>query len=290
VKQGPLWQGQSATKDDRGHLYNAVFKVRRYAPDYAGLAGRDLTPKGVIELSGTRFLNGASFLSGAAAAGQVLTVMSDSVLSDGEAAATTATPPAKLAGTSVEVKDSAGATQTCGLYYVSTKQINLVLPDRMARGAATVTIRRDSGPTTTGSITIDSVAPGLFSMGTSGIGAILGLRVNASGQRSDVEVFKYDTPKAQFVASPIDLGPATDQVYLSLYGTGIRGFSSVTAITATIGGVAVPVSGAAAHSQYAGVDQVNIGPLPRRLAGKGLATLVPTVDGKAANTVTVNIR
>ena len=27
-----------------------MFKVHRYAPDYAGLVGRDLTPKGVIEL------------------------------------------------------------------------------------------------------------------------------------------------------------------------------------------------------------------------------------------------
>jgi len=31
---------------------NAVFRVRRYAPDYAGLAGRDLTPKGTIETDG----------------------------------------------------------------------------------------------------------------------------------------------------------------------------------------------------------------------------------------------
>ena len=29
---------------------NAVFKVRRYAPTYAGLSGQDLSPKGVIEL------------------------------------------------------------------------------------------------------------------------------------------------------------------------------------------------------------------------------------------------
>ena len=34
----------------RGHLWNAVFKVHRYEPDYPGLAGRDLTPQGVIEL------------------------------------------------------------------------------------------------------------------------------------------------------------------------------------------------------------------------------------------------
>ena len=29
---------------------NAVFRVYRYAPDYAGLLGRDLTPQGTIEL------------------------------------------------------------------------------------------------------------------------------------------------------------------------------------------------------------------------------------------------
>jgi hypothetical protein len=34
----------------RGHRWNAVFRVHRYAPDYPGLAGRGLTPKGVIEL------------------------------------------------------------------------------------------------------------------------------------------------------------------------------------------------------------------------------------------------
>ncbi len=50
VRQGILAQGELPGKDMRGHLWNAVFKVHRYAPDYSGLAGRDLTPKGVIEL------------------------------------------------------------------------------------------------------------------------------------------------------------------------------------------------------------------------------------------------
>ena len=31
------------------HLFNAVFKVERYAPDYPGLRDRDLAPKRVIE-------------------------------------------------------------------------------------------------------------------------------------------------------------------------------------------------------------------------------------------------
>ena len=50
VRDGILAQGELPGKDVRGHLWNAVFKVHRYAPDYPGLKGRDLTPKGVIEL------------------------------------------------------------------------------------------------------------------------------------------------------------------------------------------------------------------------------------------------
>ena len=50
ARGGILAQGEVPGKDVRGHLFNAIFKVHRYAPDYPGLRGRDLTPKGVIEL------------------------------------------------------------------------------------------------------------------------------------------------------------------------------------------------------------------------------------------------
>ncbi len=50
VRGGILAQGELPGKDVRGHLYNAVFKAQRYAPDYPGLAGRNLTPGEPIEL------------------------------------------------------------------------------------------------------------------------------------------------------------------------------------------------------------------------------------------------
>ncbi|MEI7729927.1 MAG: aryl-sulfate sulfotransferase [Verrucomicrobiota bacterium] len=50
VRGGILAQGELPGKDMRGHLWNAVFKIHRYEPNYLGLAGRDLTPKGVVEL------------------------------------------------------------------------------------------------------------------------------------------------------------------------------------------------------------------------------------------------
>jgi sugar lactone lactonase YvrE/formylglycine-generating enzyme required for sulfatase activity len=47
---GPMTQGDTASLDIRNHQYNAVFKVRRYPVDYAGLQGKDLTPRGTVEI------------------------------------------------------------------------------------------------------------------------------------------------------------------------------------------------------------------------------------------------
>jgi hypothetical protein len=50
VRGGILAQGGVPGKGVCGHLFNAVFKAHRCAPDYPGLRGRDLGPNGVIEL------------------------------------------------------------------------------------------------------------------------------------------------------------------------------------------------------------------------------------------------
>ena len=50
VKEGPLNQGELPTLDDRGHQYNAVFKIHRYPIDYPAFDGKDLTPQGTVEL------------------------------------------------------------------------------------------------------------------------------------------------------------------------------------------------------------------------------------------------
>ena len=103
-----------------------------------------------------------------------------------------------------------------------------------------------------------------------------------------VTVFQCGAAAGSCTATPLDLGAAADQLILLLFGTGMRGFKQQA--TATIGGVSVPVAGPVAQSQYAGLDQLNLGPLPRALAGRGELTIVVTVDGKAANAVTVSLR
>ncbi len=50
---GPMSQYELASLDPKGHPENAVFKTHWYPADFAGFAGRDMTPGDVIELSDT---------------------------------------------------------------------------------------------------------------------------------------------------------------------------------------------------------------------------------------------
>jgi uncharacterized protein (TIGR03437 family) len=90
------------------------------------------------------------------------------------------------------------------------------------------------------------------------------------------------------VATPIDLGEASEKTYLMLFGTGIRG-SSLAYVNADIGGVKVPVLGVAAQGQYQGLDQVNV-ELPRQLIGKGEVDVNINACSSRANPVRIHVR
>ena len=97
-----------------------------------------------------------------------------------------------------------------------------------------------------------------------------------------------DSPSGSLVPAPINLGSETDQVFLLLFGSGVRGASSLP--TFLIGGELASVISAGPQGEYVGLDQINVGPLPRRLAGRGEVELLLFVDGIQANTLAVNIR
>ncbi len=290
VQGGILTQGQSPALDTKGEGMNAVFKARRYAPDYAGLAGRDLTPKGPVEKYAIVSWNGASLQAGATAPGAILSLFGSN-LADKTAVSTSTPLATTLGGATVQIKDSAGAIQTCSLVYASPTQVNAVVPATAALGSATLTVSRASGGSQWAITEIESVAPGLFSMNNTGKGVAVidAVRTASGGQQSVLTVFTYDLAARQFASAPIDLGSTTDQVKLSLYGTGIRGASSLSAVAVTIGDVAVPVI-SLSQSTFPGVDVVEIGPAPRSLAGKGESNVVLQVSGRTSNTVTVNIK
>jgi hypothetical protein len=111
----------------------------------------------------------------------------------------------------------------------------------------------------------------------------LATRVDASGKQSAVPVFDCSAG-CKAVPLVVDDGAT---IYLSLYGTGIRGAGSQ--VTCTVDGVDVPALYAGPQLSYAGLDQVNL-QLPMSLAGRGDVQLVLSANGVAANTVTLNIR
>ena len=205
----------------------------------------------------------------------------------GETAVATSLPlPTVLAGTSVRVTDSTGGCRLASLFFVSPGQINYLMPEGTAAGLAKVSVEISSQEVASGNVQINPVAPALFSADASGQGpaAASFLRVDSDGFRSQALTFDADTR----ASIPIDLGAQDDQVFLLLFGTGIRGFTSE--VTAAVGGESVPVLGAQPQGQFVGLDQVNVGPLPPTLSGRGEVDVSLTVDGLPANVVTVNVQ
>jgi len=198
--------------------------------------------------------------------------------------------PTTLAGTSVSVKDSTGTERPAPIFFVSPSQINYQIPPGTANGPATVFISNGSGIFTTSTIQVTRVAPGLFSANATGSGLAAADAQRIRGTASTFEpTWRFDPAQNKPMALPIDLGPATDQVYLVLYGTGLRLRSALSNVKATIGGVTATVAYAGAQPNFIGLDQVNV-LIPRALIGRGEVEVILTVDGQTANAVRVNIK
>jgi uncharacterized protein (TIGR03437 family) len=184
---------------------------------------------------------------------------------------------------------SAGAVGLAPLSFVSPGQINFQVPAGTAPGLSQIEVTTSTGMQVIGSAEIQNVAPGLFTANANGKGPAAGqfLRVSADGVRTVELVAQFDHTQDRWVTRPFDLGSPADQIYLLLYGTGIRGRSSLSAVSLTVGGYTVPVLYAGPQGQYAGLDQINAGPLPR-VEGQGELSAVLTVEGKPANAATVS--
>lgn len=197
--------------------------------------------------------------------------------------------PTSLGSITLTVTDSGGVQRNAPLLYVSPSQINFLIPDDIAVGAATFAVAGGPAPQSMTAV-LQPVAPALFSMsGTgSGVAAALAIAVQASNPQLQSPVPVFQCGSQSCVSVPITLG--VDQaVYVSFYGTGIRNRSSLENVKVTINGVSVPALYAGPAPNFAGLDQVNVG-LPLTLRGSGEVNVTLSVDGQASNVVTINIR
>jgi uncharacterized protein (TIGR03437 family) len=238
--------------------------------------------------AGTVSVSAASYRRVLLARGSIASVFGTN-LATGVLSAPGTPLPTELLGTTVAVKDSLGRARLAPLFYVSPTQINYQIPDGTATGTAQVEIRSPGLPLQTEMVQITQVTPGLFSASADGqgIAAASVTRVRGDGSRSEENVAEYDPVARRFVALPIDLGPATDRVFLILYGTGLRGRNVRAA--ALVGNVNTPVDYLGAQGQYVGLDQVNL-LLPRSLIGRGDVEINLIVQGQAANPLSVKIK
>ncbi len=254
------------------------------------------TQTGTVTVSGRALANvSAASFTGDELARDSIVAGFGANLATGSQAATSTPLPTTLAGATLRLTDSVGAARLAPLFFAAPGQINYLIPAETALGRVTATVNLGAADVALGSLTLVNVAPGLFTANADGRGvpAAVALRVRSGGAQSFELVARFDQATGRFVSVPLDLGPATDQVFLLLFGTGWRGRSALAGVNVKLGpptGVDTEVSFAGAQGELAGLDQINAGPLPRALAGRGEVDLVLTVDGKAANAVRVSFR
>jgi uncharacterized protein (TIGR03437 family) len=251
-------------------------------------AGAELFDNGTAAVTS---ISAANFVAGGTLAPESIAAAFGVNLAAETQAAASLPLPTEIAGVSVKVRDRTGAERLAPLFFVSALQINYQVPPGTVSGLATVTVTSGGGFVAAGLVEIAEVAPGLFSTDTGGqsVAAAMALRFKADGSQQYEPVARLDSAQNRFVAEPIDLGPATDQVFLVLFGTGIKLRSALSAVSSTVGGVSTEALFAGAAPEFPGLDQVNLR-LPRSLAGSGEVEVRLSVDGKAANTVWINIR
>src|SRR5215813_389935 len=184
--------------------------------------------------------------------------------------------PLMLAGVTVTVNDIQAP-----LLYASPAQVNYVVPSSVGAGMAMVKVSYNGSLIGTGSVTVDNISPSTFT-------------TTANGQGIAAAVTTFDGVSYQSVVNPdgtaraLSVGTASRPNFLVLYGTGMRRRSSLSAVSVSIGGVALAVDFLGAHPQLVGVEQLNV-KMPQTLRGRGMVDVVITVDGFVSNIAQINI-
>lgn len=195
--------------------------------------------------------------------------------------------PTAAGATSVNVVDLTGKSTPAPLLYVSPTQINFLVPAGTPTGATAVSVVNGGVTQSLQNIQINPVAPSLFTLNNFGLAAAGTVLVSASGAQTPGVVYTSPAP-GMVIASPINLGGATDSVYLILYGTGLQS-AGTTGVTVTIDGVSAPVTYAGPQKILPGLDQVDVR-IPVSLAGKGNVSILLTAAGIQANPVQITIQ
>ena len=176
--------------------------------------------------------------------------------------------PTELAGARVEVNGEAAA-----LLYVSSSQINFVVPGDAATGTVGVLVRNTAtGAAQSGTMLVQNTAAGVFSADGSGKGP--GAILNA-----------VTYAPAPFL-TVTEVGGSDQPTILAVFATGLRYAANVgaSAVDASGNTYNLTVAFAGPAPGYFGLDQVNI-VLPPDLDGAGVVSLSLTAESRTSNVV-----
>ncbi|MBS1808966.1 MAG: DUF4394 domain-containing protein [Acidobacteria bacterium] len=231
-------------------------------------------------------VNAANFTPGSIAADSIASVFGTFVTQNGQPA----TAPVNMLPTTLNgIKVSVNGVDA-PLFYVSSSQLNFLTPTTTAVGVATVIVTNSDNSTRTGSVTITSAAPGLFTADASGRGSAVGFSTFDGLTRQSLT----NTDGSERTVAP---GTAANPNYLELFGTGFRRAVAsnptdangvAEAVTATIQGVPATVTYAGVAPGWMGLDQINVA-IPPELAGLGKLNVRLVINGQSSNVVTFTI-
>ncbi|NOT59477.1 MAG: hypothetical protein HOP19_04540, partial [Acidobacteria bacterium] len=182
--------------------------------------------------------------------------------------------PTSLGGVSIRVNGAFAP-----LFFVSPGQINFLIPAGTATGLANIAVFASDGSTRTGTVEIANAAPALFTFNAdgNGVAAAVALRVTANNTFVYEPIAQYDATANRWQSLSLNLGPASERLFLILYASGARGVAN--SLRVLLGGIEVTPAAAGASPDFTGVEQINV-EIPRALIGRGR----PNLSLIAANT------
>jgi uncharacterized protein (TIGR03437 family) len=186
--------------------------------------------------------------------------------------------------TAVLVSDRTGISRSAMIVASVATQVNFLLPSGLMPGPAVVQSMRGSQEIGRATIEIAPVSPGIFTANSNGVGvpAALVVRTAADGTQTVTPVFTCGASAGSCRPAPIEM--SAPGIYdLVLFGTGIRGRTSLQGVFARIGeGRLFGAQYAGPQGQYPGLDQVNVR-LEPVLRGIGDVDLELVIDGQVSN-------
>jgi uncharacterized protein (TIGR03437 family) len=217
-------------------------------------------------------VNAASYSAASLAPASLATVFGAN-LSSASAQAPAGGYPTSLAGVTVLL-----GGQPCPLWYVSPTQINFAVPSSItAPGRYTLMIG-----SATSDVLIKNVSPGIFTLKGDGTGVPLAAVTGVLANGAIASFPPYQCSPSGCAIAPISLPQGLTDLYIVLYGTGMRNYHNIS----STGSFMPEVVYVGAQGQYPGLDQVNLH-LSGPFSLSGLQSLQLQVDGALSNAVSL---